>query len=82
MGEETILLHSCCPSGMLLDQVSQKSDHLLAWKSDLLSRVELTESDSVILESALIDSHREGDTALVSASIPFTNGVRAIVNFA
>jgi len=82
VGEEAVLLDSSFPSGVLCDQVPQQCDHLGGWQSDLLGRVQLTQSDRIVLKRTLVDSHREGDTALVCASIALTNSVRAVVNLA
>ena len=82
MLKEAILLDSCLPSGMLMDQVLKQSDHLLAGQSDLLGRVQLSKCHRVVIESLRVYGHREGDAALVCASVPLANGVGAVVYLA
>ena len=82
MHKEAILFDSGLPSGVLLHQVPKQCDHLLTRQSDLLGRVQLSHCHRVVLESSLVDSDREGDTALIRASVPLANCVGAVVDLA
>ena len=82
MGEEAVLLDSSFPSGVLCDQVAKQGDHFVAWQSDLLGCMQFSHCHRVVLESALVDGHREGDAALICTSVPLANCVRAVVDFA
>lgn len=80
--EEAVLGDGVLPGRVLVDQVAEQSDHLLARKPDLLGRVQLAQRDSVILERLLIHGHGEGDAALVSSRVALAHSVGAVVDFA
>ena len=79
---DAILLNDVLPRPKLRNQVPEYSDDIGAGESDLVGGVELTQSDSVVLECLIVDGHGEWDTALVSASVALSNRVRAVVNLA
>lgn len=82
-GNEQAVSFDCgFPSGVLSDHVSQKSNHIVDWKSDLLHGVELTDRDCVVLECPGVNSHSEGNTALIGSGVATAHRLGRVINLA
>ena len=68
------------PSGELGSQVLHELLHLVDRQSNLLHRVELSNSDRIVIHGSIVDRDGEGDTTLVCASVSFAHGQVRIVN--